>query len=264
MELRAGAAALYHEQDSVPVYEGLTGASPREIRNLLLDSSQHPGFACMSPLAVLQAMEKFSERNDYDFLTQTPERGYHEHRVFVTQARNRWLDRVDDEVRTATGIIEETQYMDLFDRYVTHVSYWVKNERVYNRHTGKFEDPDLDLMATVEKILDSEENATGFRRDLISSVAGHAIDHPGEKVDYARLFPRYLQRVKESYFAERRGQVAAIANDVLRLLRDDSTLDAERTAVAQKSVDMLTTRFGYCKRCASDALSELLNSRYAS
>ncbi|MBK8169090.1 MAG: serine protein kinase PrkA [Sandaracinaceae bacterium] len=264
MELRQGTPSLYHEQDASAVYEGLTSASPREIRNLLLDASQHPAYQCMSPLAVLAGIEQFADRNDYDFLKQAPERGYHEHRVFVTQVRNRWLDRVDDEVRTATGIIEETQYMELFDRYVTHVSYWVKNERVYNRVTGKFEDPDLELMATVEKILDSEDNATTFRRDLISSVAGQAIDHPGDKVDYAQLFPRYLQRVKESYFAERRGQVSSIAEDVLLLLRGDKTLDGDRLLAATKSIAMLKTRFGYCEHCASDAISELLKSRYSS
>lgn len=264
MELRSGAPSLYHEQDQNAVYEGLTGASPREIRNLLLDASQHEGYACMSPLAVIEGMEQFAERTDYDFLKQSPERGYHEHRVFVTQVRNRWLDRVDDEVRTATGIIEESQYMDLFDRYVTHVSYWVKNERVLNRVTGKFEDPDVELMSTVEKILDSEENATSFRRDLISAVAGHAIDHPGEKVDYGRLFPRYLQRVKESYFAERRAQIAAIASDALMLLRAEGTLPAERRAPAERTVAAFKHRFGYCEQCAADAISELLRSRYTS
>lgn len=260
-ELKAGIATIYREPDSWPVYEGLTGASPREIRLLLLDAAQHPDYACLSPLVVLDRIDDLCARNDYDFLRETPQRGYHDHRAFVSQVKHRWLERVDDEFRRATGIVEETQYLELFERYVTHVSYWIKNERVYNRVTGKHEEPDLELMKSIEKTLEVED-ADNFRRDLISGVAAWAIDHAGEKAEYSRLFPRHIQRVRDSYYKERRVRLATIASDVLATLAEETgSIDADRRAVASDTFAALE-RVGYCKHCARDAIAELIKARY--
>jgi predicted Ser/Thr protein kinase len=53
--------------------------------------------------------------------------------------------------RRVSGIVEETRYVDLFDRYVTHVSYWVKGEHLRNPVTGAYEEPDRALFAEVER-----------------------------------------------------------------------------------------------------------------
>jgi predicted Ser/Thr protein kinase len=259
-ELRAGIPAIFHETDGVAVYEGLTGASPREIRTLLLDAAQHPAFACLSPLGVLDRLEQLCERAEFDYMKEAPDRGYHEPKAFLAKVRERWLDRVEAEVRSASGIVDETQYAELFDRYVMHVSYWVKNERVYNRLTGKDEDPDVDLMASVEKTLGARD-AIAFRRELISAVAAWALDHPGEKPDYARVFPRHVARLKDAYFAERRKQLAQRVRDALSALGDDA-VDPERTARGRALVGALVARFGYCEACARDALGEVLRARY--
>ncbi|MEM9194542.1 MAG: serine protein kinase PrkA [Myxococcota bacterium] len=225
-ELRAGIEAIYGESDSLADYEGLTGASPREIRAMLLEAANDDEYECLSPLAVLKRIEAFCRRDDYEFLKQTPDRGYYDHRAFVGHVRNRWLDRVDEELRTSTGLIEETQYRKLFDDYVSHVSYWVKKEKIYNEVTGKYEDPDADLLSRVEDQLEVDpDTAEDFRRNLISTVAAYAIDHPGEDVEYGRLFPRYIDRLREAYFGQRKKQIQQIAEDVLVILdeRDPGT-----------------------------------------
>lgn len=262
-ELRNGIQEIAEESEAASDYEGLTGASPREIRTLLLDAAHDPVYACLSPLSVLDRIEAFCQRGDYDFLKQPPDRGYHDARGFVRQVKQKWLDRVDDELRTCSGLIEETQYLELFDRYIEHVSYWIKGERIYSRVTGKYEEPDQEFMASIERMLGAGDKAEEFRRNMISAVAGHAIDHPGQKVDYARLFPRYLERLKESYFGERRKQVSAIVEDVLRLIEGDASLERERRENAQRTLDQLKARFGYADVSVRIALGELLNDRYA-
>lgn len=260
--LRSGTRQVWEESEAAVQYEGLTGASPREIRALLLDAAHDTQHPCLSPLGVIERIEALCQRNDYDFLKETPDRGYHDHRGFIEQVRNKWLDRVDDELRTATGMIDETQYQDLFDRYVTHVSFWVKNERVYNRHLGKYEDPDHELMESIERMLDVDD-ADEFRRNLISAVAAHAIDNPGERVDYNRAFPRYIERLKEAYFRERRKVVSAIAADVLVLLEDGGGLDGERSTRARATLESMKGRFGYEDASVRIALGELVRERYA-
>jgi predicted Ser/Thr protein kinase len=260
--LHVGIPAVFEEAGDADVYEGVTGASPREVRMLLLDAAQNGGRTCLSPLGVLDRLEELCEKGDYEFLKEKPEGGYQSHREFIAQVRQRWLDRVDDEVRTATGLVDETQYTELFERYVSHVSYWVKNERVYNKITGKTEEPDTELMHSIEKTLDVGKDPTTFRRDLISSVAAHAIDHPGQKVDFASVFPRHLARVKEAYFADRKKQLGTIVRDALGVLGGD-TLEDENRRAADTTLATLRSKFGYCDGCARDALGELVKARYA-
>ncbi len=259
--LRAGIHEVYAESENAPEYEGLTGASPREIRTLLLDAAHDARFEGLSPLGVLDRIEALCARGDHLFLKQTPDRGYFDHRGFIRQIHGRWLDRVDDELRSCTGLIEETQYKDLFDKYVTHVSYWVKNERIHNPMTGKYEDPDQDLMSRIESRLDVGKDVGEFRRNLISAIAGAAIARPGERVDYARLFPRYIEKLREAYYEERRKQVGMIARDVLRLLHEER-LDPDHERSARETLARMCERFGYEEGSARDALAELVRDRY--
>jgi serine protein kinase len=149
-----------------------------------------------------------------------------------------------------------------------HVSLWVKGERHRDPMTGKYEEPDETLFRRVEDILEVKD-AKEFRRNLISVVAAYSIDHPGERMDPAEIFPRYLERVKESYFTERRSFVAAVIRDMLVLLSEgtqqhnEQVLDGDRRRDAQAAVDRLLAGYGYCKLCARESLGELLRSRYA-
>lgn len=267
-ELRAGLDEVRHESDTWPKYEGLSGASPREIRNLLLDAAQDPRYGCLSPLAVLEHIAAFCDSDDYDFLKEKPESGYHDHRGFVEVVRERWLDFVDEEFRTSTGLVEETQYVDLFERYVTHVSFWTKGERVQNPMTGDYEEPDEGLMKNVERMLDVDPaKADSFRKDLISTVAGHAIDNPGVSVSYTKVFPRFLAKLREATYGKRKKQLAAIAEDLLVILAEDERairqMGAEREQAARDTLARLYADHGYAEPSVRDAVGELLRRRYA-
>ncbi|MGE0787903.1 MAG: serine protein kinase PrkA [Sandaracinaceae bacterium] len=268
-DLRAGIETIRHESDTWPNYEGLTGASPREIRTLLLDAAQDGGYRCLSPLAVLEHIEKLCESDDYEFLREKAEDGYHDHVGFIAVARERWLDRVDEEFRNSTGLVEETQYIDLFDRYIEHVSYWTKGERVLNRVTGDYEEPDPKLFDSVETMLDIEpKDRETFRKDLISAVAGHYIDHPDEAVEYARVFPQHHRKLREASYERLKKQLAEIAGDALGVLGEDEVrierMGAERAAKARATLSSLYDRYHYEAPSASDAIEELLRRRYAS
>lgn len=262
--LRNGIRDTIDEPDSADAYEGLSGASPREMRSLLLDAAQHPQFACLSPLGVLTCIREMCRAGEYNFLKQSPVQGYQDHASFVEQVKDRWLDRVDDELRSSTGLVAEERYLELFERYITHVSNAVKNEKVYNAVTGNYEDPDGELMDSVEATLGAGDDKEAFRRNLISAIAGHAIDHPDAQVDYAVIFPQHLDRVKEAFFGERSKQVREIAVDILKLLANEEGhgLNDERTDRAKAAFENLRTRFGYESPSARDALGELLRHRY--
>ena len=263
--LRAGLPLIAHEFESLPIYEGITGASPREIRTLLLDAAQHPEHSCLSPLGVLDQIQALCEKGDYQFLKHKPESGFHDHRAFLVQVRDGWLARVDGEVRSSTGLVEESRYEELFERYVTQVSLWIKGERYRDPLTGKYEDPDETLFRRIEDILEVKD-AKEFRRNLISVVAAYSIDHPGEPLDPANIFPRHLDRVKEAYFTERRSLIASMLRDILVLLSDAASppvLEADNKRAAEAALERFLNDSKYCRNCARACLGELLKARYA-
>jgi serine protein kinase len=260
--LRSSIGVIYRERDSLPDYEGLQGASARELRTVLLDAAQHPSHACLSPLAVLEQLQGLVDKGDYDFLRIKPEGAYHAAKELLSQTRAVWIDRVDIEARTASGLIEESQYEELWSRYVTHVSLWLKGERYRDPITGDYSDPDRKLLESVESILDVK-NGEEFRRNLISMVAAFALDHPGQAIDYVTVFPRYLDQVKEAYFRENRGRIAATCRDVLQLIQNNGApLSADAQGSAERARERLHA-VGYCDKCLPAVLGELLSERYA-
>jgi predicted Ser/Thr protein kinase len=242
-------------------YEGINGASPREIRMLLLDAAADFDEPCVSPVTFLSRLGYFCDRDDYEFLKEQPDGAYRDHRAFVDVVKERWLDIVEGELRAASGLIDERSHLGLFERYVTHVSHWVKKERLFNPVTGQDEDADVDLMKSVEEKLGADD-AQGFRNELLSGIAAWAIDHPEQDVDYEALFPRYIEQLRQAYFDDRRGQVGEIGQAIVAMLEDDDTLDEDQREAAQQALQVLVGVYGYERSSAKVALGALVDARY--
>ncbi len=265
--LRSGVEELFRESDSYPNYEGRTGASPREIRAVLLEAAQSRTYTCLSPFGVIEELTTLiARKNEFEWLRIDPVAGgFHDPRSFIRSLRERVLERAELSLRDATGLIDEARYFESFERYISHVSAALKGEKVANRVTGRDENPDEAMMTDIERTLGVQANRAQFRGDLLSMIAGWAIDHPGGGVDYAQLFPRYLLKLKEAFFAARRARIASIAKDTMLLLSDqDAHLEAEAKRVAERTLHTLIDRDGYCRSCARDALAALLKDRFHS
>ncbi len=263
--LRALIESLYRETRSEPAYEGRGGASPREMQTLLLDAAQSPYYASLSPFAVLDALDRLCERvTEFAWLNADPEPGgYHDHRHFRRVLRTRLLDLVEDELRVASGLVDATRYAELFSRYITHVSQWLKGERIPNPVTRQLEEPDERMLAEVEALLGATGDLRANREALMSRVAAWVIDHPAEAVEPARIFRAELARMRDRVFAERRKALARLAADLVVEVREDGAgLTPERRAAAQAALERLTVQFGHDRRSAADAASALVKERF--
>ena len=268
--LRSSVERVYRESQSLGDYEGRSGVSPREVRTLLLDAAQSADYACLSPFAVLTQLDELCKRSsEYEWLREKPVAGdFHDHRAFREVVRARLLDSIEDELRTATGIVEQTQTTELFDRYVHHVGAWVKGEKLRNPHTNRSEPPDERMMKEVERLIGVIAKQEDYRRTLISMVAAWAIDHPGAPIVNAVVFEEPLRKLRDAVFAQRRGAVAQTVRDLVGLLRAGSErraaddLREDRRRAAQTALERLKG-LGYCERCAGDAADALLRARFA-
>ena len=130
--LRANIREVFDEADTYPIYEGRIGASPREMRVVLLDAAQSIKFRCVSPIAVLEEIEALCQRKaEFEWLQQEAVGGgYHDVKQFQEALHARLMDTWEHELYSTSGLVEDERYAELFERYVQHVSVWVKKERI--------------------------------------------------------------------------------------------------------------------------------------
>jgi predicted Ser/Thr protein kinase len=257
-------AELVNETAGFPIYEGRVGASPREMRVALLDAAQSPkGF--LSPLAVLEAIDVLCQRkSDFEWLKEDNLPGlYHDVKAFRTYLLERLQSAWAAEFDAASGLVDEKQYGELFERYVQHVSVWVKGERLYDRVTRQEVDPDEKMMQEVEGLLGVTGDRKEARQGLISSIAAWSIDHPGEKIDAARVFPQKMKVIHDAVFADRRAAIGLLLRDVTRVLHGmDAGLEEARRAECETVITRLRDRFGYLRPAAAEMCSHQLRKRF--
>ena len=263
-ELKGVISQMMEEGAGSAQYEGRYGASPREMKMILLNASQNEKYPTLSPLAVFDELAQLvKDPSVFPFLQMKPDGAYFRHEDFIGVVRERYLDIIDIEVRSAMGLVEEAQYEELFSKYMEHVSQWLKGEKVYNKITGKYVLPDQELMKEVEETINIEEEPREFRRGLISSIAAFTIDNPGEAVDYLRIFPTIFEALQNAFFGERQRQIRRIKENLLTYFEgDDKTLSSSERAAVETTVKNLKERYGYCDESAREAVAFLLSNRY--
>jgi serine protein kinase len=262
-ELREIADALYAEYKDDDEYEGKYGASVREVRMALLNAAQNPRYDHVSPVAVIDELRALvKETSSYPFLRRESVRGYRDaaRAVGVVEA---WYVRVlDEEIRSAMGLVEAGSHEELFQRYVRHVSAWTKKEKLPDPLTGKLVEADKDLMKRVEDVLLAEdEEEADFRRSVIAQIGASKLEQPDREIDYVLLFGNYMKRLEEDYYAQHKKTVEKISEAFLRVL-DDETKDID-PKIVERARTLRTTlhQKGYTDASAKAAVAYLLRKR---
>lgn len=265
-ELKKHLQAIYEESDSYPNYEGRSGGSAREIKTALFNAAQSVEFEGLHPLAVLKELRALcKDKSVYEFLQQEVVEGYHDHEEFVSSVEGEYLELVDHEVRDSMGLVSEAQYKDLFEKYVQLVSAWVKGEKIQNKVTGAQEKPDEARMVEFEAIIMPRvEDASEFRKGLISNIGAHKIDNPTGELEWSRIFPDHFKRLRDHFFEERKKLLRRNVENTLKFLSgEQASLMAREQAAVRQMLDTMCQRYGYNDASARDAIVFLIRKRYA-
>jgi serine protein kinase len=264
-EVVAHVKELYVESEVYPVYEGRIGASPREMQGVLLNAASSPRYGYVSPAVVLEEIVELCKQTSlYEFLKQDVQPGgYHDHRRFVDLVRDRMLDRIDDEVRSSLGMVEEAEYVRVFERYISHVTHWVKKEKVRNLQTGRLEDPDEPFMREVEKTLETTVKPEEFRGGLIAKIGAWALENRGAKPVPDQIFPELVKKLRSAYYERHKKAITRGVRDlVLVLTGNEGQVSQEGIARARTAEQTLISRFGYTADSARDLVSLMAKARY--
>jgi predicted Ser/Thr protein kinase len=266
-ELAAHIKELFHESDTYPIYEGRVGASPREMQGVLLAAAGSTRYEYVSPLVVIEEIvELCKQASLYEFLRQDVQPGgYHDHKKLADVAKGRLFDRIDDEVRAAVGLVEESEYARVFERYVNHVMHALKKEKVRNPATSRMEDPDEGMMKEVERTLEISGRADDFRQSLIAKIGAWSLDHRGQKPVLSEIFADLLRKLRDAYFERHKKTIAkGISDLVMYLSGNEGHLSAEARTRAETALATLTERYGYVRESARDLVGALASLRYRS
>src|SRR5690606_31507981 len=195
-----------------------------------------------SPFALLKSIAELCRRtSEFAWLKLKPLSGhYHDHAFFREEIRRRLMNRIEIDMRKASGLVDELAYEELFRRYINHVSAFVKREKIRNPVTRKDEDPDPKLMGEVEDLLGITGDPKPHRDTMISMVAAWAIEHrsaddsarsgpmgpmgPGSveparsrEADIDTIFPEQIRQVRTSAFLKLRKPLATLMKHVVAL-----------------------------------------------
>lgn len=270
-ELLSTVSEVWNEGQDLPDSEGLSGASPREMKQILFTALQNRRFYGISPLGILEELrEHIKLKSVYEYLQQKRDGGYHEHEAFIELVAERWLDRVDSELRQAMGMVDEQKYEDLFARYLLNVTYAQKNEKLYNEKTGNYDPPDTKLIMELERIWNIPGDPEKARRDLVSRVGAWRIEHPGEPIPYRRLFPKLIEHLENDYYAKQKVRVKRQLEHCVAALNAESLgeqlappgLSPTDVAHAIEVLDRLERDHHYPRESLREVLGALMKQRY--
>ncbi|MEE9391877.1 MAG: hypothetical protein V3W41_05155 [Planctomycetota bacterium] len=238
-------------------YEGRRGASAREMSTLLSEVAISPSGDCISALSILKAIpDLMKEAALYEFLRLKPSRNhYHECERFLAEIESHLGGLIRIDVLQAADMVEDREYDRLLSKYLNHLRAHKTSEKVHDASTGRDQDPDLEFMARIEKLMDLTQDIESARTGMMTRVAVYRLEHPEEDIVFGRVFDDLRRKLEENVFLERLQEVQKLVTDVLVLEGARAgSLDDESQAVASKFRDRMCNDLGYIPYSMIEAL----------
>src|SRR5688572_10802522 len=136
--------------------------------------------------------------------------------------------------------------MRLCGNYIDNIKAYTQRERVRNRYTGQYEEPDERLMRSVEeKIEIPESRKDDFRREIMNYIGALAVE--GKKFDY-KTNERLHRALELKLFEDQKDSIklTTLVSNVV---------DAETQAKIDVVKSRLIRDFGYDDESATDVLN---------
>ncbi|MHC4940462.1 MAG: PrkA family serine protein kinase [Planctomycetota bacterium] len=261
--LRDALPGIAAEWRDGPVYEGRFGASPREMKTILLDASFRSTSGCFTPMLVFTELRNLvKDKSLYDFLKLEPKGAYNDPARFVDDVERAHIRLARRELHDSMALVDEEQYDRRFEEYFAHAIAWTRGSKVKDPTTGASLDADAKVLASVEDLLETGSDIELFRRELIAKIGAYSVNRPGEKVNYRTLFPDILRALKESFYDSRKEAIAQIESDFLTIDTPEwDRLADEQKAQVERTLTNLDERYGYTRDCAIEIMGYVLRNK---
>jgi serine protein kinase len=222
--------------------EGMAGISPRYIQDKISNALvAHPDEDNINPFMVMKELEDGLRHH----ALLKDEEQFRYFKELLSVVREEYEDIVKNEVQRAIAADEEA-LARLCSNYIDNVKAYTQREKVRNRYTGAYEEPDERLMRSVEEKIDIPEGRKDdFRREIMNYIGALAID--GKKFDY-RTNERLQKALELKLFEDQKDSIkltSLVSNVVDR--------------ATQEKIDVVKSRlirnYGYNESSATDVLN---------
>ncbi len=271
----ADAAAMRREAPS----EGTFGVPPDYVLGRIEAAiAAHPEEKCRNPFMAIHELEKGLGSLATD---EARRKSYGE---FLSAVKEEYERVATEDVQRAVAA-DEDALARLCSNYIDNVWGYTQREKVRNKYTGNFEEPDERLMRSVEEKIDvPAAGKDGFRRALMNQIGSLAAD--GNRFDsmtnpHLRKAPELKLAADQNQATEqkRRGtriQTILTAAPRLRLALERKLFEDQKPAIkltsllsgllsgsvdraTQEKIDVIQGRLirnrGYCDLCSMDILT---------
>ena len=222
------------------VREGMDGISPRYIQDKLSNALVKDTHNTINPFMVLNELEGGMKHHSLVADDETRQR----YRELLGEVKKEYENIVKTEVQKAISA-DEDAISRLCSNYVDNIKAYTQREKVKNKFTGEYEDPDERLMRSIEeKIEIPDPRKDDFRREIMNYIGALSLD--GKAFDY-RSNERLHRALEAKLFEDQKDSIklsSLVSNAV-----DEAT---------QQKIDVVKARlirdYGYNEESARDVL----------
>jgi serine protein kinase len=224
------------------VNEGMHGISPRYIQDKISNAIvAHPDEDSVNPFMVLHELE--SGLRHHSLITSQEQLQHY--RELLSVVKEEYEDIVKNEVQRAIAA-DEDALARLCSNYIDNVRAYTQREKVRNKYTGNYEEPDERLMRSVEEKIDIPDGRKDdFRREIMNYIGALALD--GKRFDY-KTNERLQKALELKLFEDQK--------DTIKLTSLVSNVVDKAT---QEKIDVVKSRlirnYGYNESSATDVLT---------
>ena len=221
--------------------EGMHGISPRYVQDKISNALvANKDASSINPFMVLNELESGLKHHNLINSDEVRTR----YRELLAVVKQEYENIVKTEVQRAIAA-DEDALKRLCGNYLDNVKAYTQNEKVKNRFTGQYDEPDERLMRSIEEKIEIPENRKDdFRREIMNYIGALSID--GKSFDY-RSNERLYRALQLKLFEDQKDTIklSSLVSNVV-----DRDTQAKIDVVKQR----LIRDCGYDDESATDVL----------
>jgi serine protein kinase len=224
------------------VNEGMQGISPRYVQDKISNALvAHPEAKSINPFMVLNELE--AGLKHHSLINQEETRG--QYRELLGVVKQEYTNIVKNEVQRAIAA-DEDALKRLCGNYIDNVKAYTQREKVRNKFTGQYDEPDERLMRSIEEKIDiPDSRKDDFRREIMNYIGALSID--GRTFDY-KTNERLYKALELKLFEDQK--------DTIKLTSlVSNVVDAQTQAKIDVVKGRLIRDYGYDEESATDVLN---------
>ncbi|HEY4310150.1 MAG TPA: serine protein kinase [Pirellulales bacterium] len=224
------------------ITEGMHGISPRYVQDKISNALvAHPDATSINPFMVLNEIE--AGLKHHTLITSEEMRNHY--RELLGVVKEEYENIVKNEVQRAIAA-DEDALSRLCGNYIDNVKAYTQREKVKNKFTGQYQEPDERLMRSIEEKIDiPESRKDDFRREIMNYIGALSID--GRKFDY-KTNERLNKALELKLFEDQKDSIKLTS-------LVSKVVDADTQAKIDVVKGRLIRDYGYDDESATDVLN---------